>query len=279
MASKQQTWWGQRFLETLENFTARSRLQRGRSYANRKRIQDFLIEGNLVIAKIRGSVSPYYGVYTPPLYTTTLEFRAFSPERWQLGIAEMTHSVRLLSQLMENQIPEELPALLAPLKLHLLPRSSIEVVSNCSCPDWENPCKHVAGLYYYLADLIDQDPFILFELRGLPREDLIAELSKSPLGAALAEVLQQTLPEPVPADSYYTCPQTVAVPTIDTLADFWLGASQAEGAVEAPATTVSALHIKKQGDQPAFWQVSQSFIKTMEDFYSRIKKHNEGKTL
>ncbi|MEO1592607.1 MAG: SWIM zinc finger family protein [Cyanobacteria bacterium J06632_22] len=274
----QQTWWGQRFITTLESFTARSRLQRGRKYASRKRIQDFLIEDNLVIAKIRGSVSPYYGVYTPPLYTTTLEFRAFSQERWQLGLAEMTGSVRLLTQLMDSQIPEELPARLAPLKLYLLPKSSIEIASDCSCPDWENPCKHVAGLYYYLAECIDQDPLILFELRGLAREDLMAALRQSPLGAALADIWAQTLPEPLPVESYYTRPATTALPTVNTLSDFWLGTPLPEE-TERHNATIPALHIKKQGDNPAFWAGSQSFIDTMAAFYQRVKQYHRGKTL
>jgi len=274
----QQTRWGKQLIETLETFTSRSRLQRGRKYATRKRIQDFLIEGSMVIAKVRGSVSPYYGVYTPPLYTTTLEFRAFSTARWQLGIAEMTGSVRLLTQLMDGQIPAELPARLAPLKLYLLPKSSIEITSDCSCPDWENPCKHVAGLYYYLASLIDDDPLLLFELRGLAREDLMAALRQSPLGAALADNLTQTLPEPVAADAYYTQPHTTELPTVETLDDFWLGGPLPE-ASDRPAATVSALHIKKQGDYPAFWQSDTSFIDAMTTLYDRVKQYHRGKTL
>ena len=185
----QHTGWGQRLIDVLETFTSRSRLQRGHKYATRKRIQSFVIDGSVVSAQIRGSVSPYYGVYTPPLYTTTLEFRAFSPERWQLALAEMTGSVRLMAQLMDHQIPAELPQRLAPLKIYLLPKSAIEITSDCSCPDWEDPCKHVAGLYYFLAAHIDRDPLTLLELRGLSRRDLIAALQQSPLGAARAEML------------------------------------------------------------------------------------------
>ena len=63
----------------------------------------------------------------------------------------------------------QLPRLLAP---------------DCSCPDYADPCKHFAGVYYRLAGRLDGDPFLLFELRGLSRERLHRALSATPLGKA-----------------------------------------------------------------------------------------------
>ncbi|NEP20098.1 MAG: hypothetical protein F6J97_24980 [Leptolyngbya sp. SIO4C1] len=274
----QQTWWGQRLIEVLQRFTQAGRLQRGRRYANRDRIEHFLIESNLVIAKIRGNANPYYGVYQPPTYTTTLEFKAFSIERWQLGVAEITSKASLVSRLMVDEIPEALEANLSSLGISLLPQTASEITTRCTCPDWQNPCKHVAGLYYFLAEQINEDPFILFELRGLPRDALYTELKKSPLGAALVAEREQAQTDPAPVEAYYTPPLTQSPPTVATLQDFWLG-TQPLPPVAEPVPGVSAIHIKKQGDNPAFWQQSEPFIAVMEDLYGRVKKYHQGKTL
>src|SRR5437868_4607494 len=73
-----------------------------------------------------------------------------------------------------------------------LPHSESDFVTDCSCPDWANPCKHIAGVYYLLASALDRDPFLMFELRGLSRDDLHAELVRSPLGQILSRSEEHT---------------------------------------------------------------------------------------
>src|SRR4030095_5581977 len=46
----------------------------------------------------------------------------------------------------------------------------------CSCPDNANPCKHVAAVYYLLGEEFDRDPFLIFQLRGMERSELLAAL-------------------------------------------------------------------------------------------------------
>lgn len=92
----------------------------------------------------------------------------------------------------------------------LLPRSRKDfVLTACSCPDDFNPCKHIAGIYYRLAARLDQDPFLLFELRGLSRMRLHQALVTTPLGQALAS-LRPEAEDPTaplePAASFFTRP-------------------------------------------------------------------------
>ncbi|MCI0528593.1 MAG: hypothetical protein L0Y56_14235, partial [Nitrospira sp.] len=47
-----------------------------------------------------------------------------------------------------------------------------------SCPDWSNPCKHIAAVYYLLAERFDEDPFLIFKLRGRTKEQIIQILRK-----------------------------------------------------------------------------------------------------
>lgn len=276
MAQLSRTWWGQKFIAALASFSSESRLSRGRSYANGNKIKHFeIIEGS-VVAHIRGSVNPYFGVYEEPLYTTAIDFQPISKAKWAAIVALMATKASLISRLMLNEVPESIEEAFAPLGLGLLPTGSKDLDTHCSCPDWSNPCKHIAGLHYFLAEKIDQDPFLLFELRGLPRAELQAELAKSPLGQALAQELQAQARSPVPVDSYH--PKPALVPVSDpSLKAFWQGElrPQSSETVEGPAG-VPAILIKKQGDFPPFWQRDNSFIAAMEALYQRVKTKQKG---
>jgi hypothetical protein len=65
---------------------------------------------------------------------------------------------------------------------HLFPASEEDLWTSCTCPDWANPCKHVAAAHYVLADLIDRDPFVLFDMRGRSKDEVLGALGKA-LGA------------------------------------------------------------------------------------------------
>jgi uncharacterized Zn finger protein len=275
MSQFSRTWWGQKFIEALEEFTDSGRLSRGRAYAKNDKVKSFVIKDGIVTAKVRGSVNPYYGVYKEPLYTTTIEFQPISAAKWAAAIALIASRASLISRLLLNEIPENIEDSFAVLKLNLLPHSRKDFDSNCSCPDWENPCKHIAGVYYLVAAELDRDPFLLFELRGLSRTDLQKELAKSPLGQALSAELQLEKRPPQPTSSYYTRPQTKSAGKVDGLRDFWHGAKRLPQTIEPlPQTIVAGIPIKKQGDYPAFWQRDNSFLAAMETVYEQVR--NKG---
>jgi uncharacterized Zn finger protein len=231
----------------------------------------------LALAQVRGSVNPYFGVYTKsPSTPPAIEFQPISKAKWAAIIALIAAKASLISRLMLNEIPETIEEPFAALGLGLLPQGEKDFDTHCSCPDWSNPCKHIAGVHYLLAARIDQDPFLLFELRGLSREDLQAELAKSPLGQALSQELQAQVKEPVPVDSYYPQPQLVTVAE-QSLKDFWQGEQRSQPPdTEEMTSGVPAILIKKQGDFPPFWQRDNSFIAAMEELYQRVKTKNKG---
>jgi uncharacterized Zn finger protein len=117
-------------------------------------------------------------------------------------IALIASKASFISRLLLNEIPDNIEEEFALLGLNLLPRSRKDFDISCSCPDWGNPCKHIAGVYYLVAAELDRDPFLLFELRGLSRQDLHSELVKSPLGQALSAELQLAQRAPQSVSSY-----------------------------------------------------------------------------
>lgn len=267
------TWWGKRYIEALEGFIDTGRLQRGKGYANDGRILQWAMDGNRITATIRGNTNPYYGVYKEPRYNTSIELKPISASDWAKVIAELGSRAAFVSRLLLNEVPDTIEEPFEALGLHLLPRSVKDMKTQCSCPDYANPCKHVAGLDYFLAARLDQDPFLLFELRGLPRAKLSRQLKQTPLGLALASALNEE-EQPLPAsESYFTKP--LAKPLSATLSpeDFWRSPSRLPETIE-PATPppVPALIVKKGGDFPLFWNLNNSFIETMEAFYEAFRK-------
>jgi len=276
MANFTRTWWGDSFLSTIEQFTDSGRLSRGRTYANGRKVKSFEIKCDRVTAQVRGSVNPYYGVYTEPLYTTVIEFEPISRPMWTAVIALMASKVSVLSKLLVGEIPDNIEESFETLGLHLLPQKG-DFTSQCNCPDWSNPCKHIAGVYYLIAAELDRDPLKLFELRGLSREDLLAELSKTPLGVALSEELIAEPTASKPVESLHTRPEVTVLEQQVSLAHFWQGEAPLPSTVDSPQpTNVSAILIKKQGDFPPFWQRNNSFIEVMEDFYTRVRNKNNS---
>ena len=276
MSQYSRTWWGQKFLAAIEQLTDEGRLSRGRSYAKGKKVKSFEIKDGVVTAQVRGSINPYFGVHKEPLYITTLEFQPISAAKWSAAIALMASKASLISRLLLREMPDNIEETFAQLNLNLLPRSDQDFDTVCTCPDWSNPCKHIAGVYYLLAKELDQDPFLLFELRGLSRDNLLKELAKSPLGEALATELKQEARSLQPVTSYYPPLQTVETENCQTLQSFWHGSNRFSKTIDTPPQVpISGIPIKKQGDFPPFWERDNSFIEAMETLYNQVKSKGQ----
>src|SRR5689334_2907039 len=106
MAQFSRTWWGQRFIAALEEFTDEARLGRGRSYAHNGRILEYKITNGKVTAKVRGSINPYFGVYAEHLYKTTITIKAISTPNWKKVIQQVTSRGDLVTKLWLIEMPD-----------------------------------------------------------------------------------------------------------------------------------------------------------------------------
>jgi uncharacterized Zn finger protein len=274
MARFSRTWWGERFIAALEAFTDPARLARGRSYASDYRILEYKLANGKVTAKVRGNINPYFGVYEEPTYTTRVSFTQIDASAWATLIERVGARADLVTRLLMNEVPEGIEQVFMAQGLHLLPANQRDITTDCSCPDWANPCKHVAGVYYRLASSLDDDPFLLFELRGLPRERLRQQLAGSSLGRILASALE---PREIPIEpdaSYFTVPTREPLDPGISHREFWQGARRVPPPPPPSGSQVPAVLIKKQGDFPAFWPKDHSFIEVMESFYERVRTKN-----
>jgi uncharacterized Zn finger protein len=275
------TWWGQRFLAALEEQMDSGRLRRGRGYSGPGRILAFEIGADgSVHASVRGNINPYFGVTKEPHYRTEIRLRPIPAQAHRPLIEHLGGRADLVSRLLMNEMPDDIDQALAASGFTLLPRTVQDLARvTCSCPDPVNPCKHIAGVYYRLAAQLDQDPLLLFELRGLPRTELRAQLARTPLGEALAPLMSDDeQPPPQPAASLYPPlhrQQDAQSGAVDPQT-FWRGrAPLPEEQPEPPGTSpVPAVLVKKGGDFPPFWDRPQSFIAVMEELYRRVASKN-----
>ncbi len=158
------TWWGQRWLEALlrVSYGYESRLARGRTYARAGRTHDLVIKKGTVTAKVTGSRR------TP--YKVTLRLGRLSDAVWSQAIAAMAAKAQFSAELLAGQMPQEIDAAFAAAGASLFPADEADLETDCTCPDWANPCKHVAATHYVLGEALDRDPFLLFELRGRDKD-------------------------------------------------------------------------------------------------------------
>jgi len=275
MAKFSKTWWGEKFINALEQIIDSGRLSRGRTYARTGRILNFHLSEDKITAKVRGKKNPYFGVYKEPKYNTSIKIKPILQKEWKTVIKLIGTKAGFVSKLLINEMPENIENAFSELNLHLLPHSSKDLITKCSCPDYANPCKHIAGVYYLVASELDHDPFLMFKLRGLAKQDLLKELGKTSLGKILLPEFADKKICIENTESYYTKPQTEKVGTVN-FKKFWTGSKQLSKQHIKPVseTAINAVLIKKQGDYPLFWDKDSSFIEAMEDFYQRVRDKN-----
>ena len=200
-----QTWWSGRFIAVLEAIIVGGRLERGRNYARRGQVISLDVAAGMVSALVQGSrVQPY---------RVRVGLDAFGAAQWDAAERALSGSAWYSAKLLAGEMPEDIEDVFAELGLALFPASAAELAMYCSCPDWEVPCKHIAAVFYLLAEAFDEDPFSILAWRGRGREELLAGLHAArggapadagqPAGVPLADCLGSffTLPVPLPVTS------------------------------------------------------------------------------
>lgn len=243
-----QTWWARRWIAVLEALELGGRLQRARHYARRGQVVAVALDKGRVDAVVQGS--------RPEAYQVTIEAQTLSPADWTRLADALAGEARFAASLLAGRMPPDVEEAFEAAGLSLFPKRREDLRTSCTCPDWSNPCKHIAAVYYLLGEEFDRDPFLIFRLRGLDRDELVALVDramvmaprKKPDPAAAAE-----RPEPLPARP----------------AAFWQGGDLPEdlaGEVEPPPATAALL--ARLGPFP-FWRGRQPLAEALAPVYAR----------
>jgi len=181
-------WWARRWTDVLESFEVGRRLGRGRLYARQGQVLELDIGQGFVTAQVQGSRDAPYLV--------RMRFSMLSSTDWKKVTKELAADPVLGPALASGQMPEGVEEVFERLGLSLFPRANGDLKTACSCPDPANPCKHVAAVYYLLGEEIARDPYLLFRLRGLDRNELVNALG----GPLRGTPMPPPPPRPAPAE-------------------------------------------------------------------------------
>lgn len=240
-----QSWWARRWIEVLESFDIGARLSRGRSYARQGQVRSVDIKEGVVKAAVQGS--------RPRPYQVNIKVKTLSKKEWS-KLAQVLSSRAIFSaKLLAGEMPENIEEAFKDAGLSLLPSEGSDLETDCSCPDWSNPCKHIAAVYYLLGEEFDRDPFLIFKLRGIERQELTGLIGSQPGASPLNE--QQPEPPPPPE------------PLPEDPEAFWgrSGPGHDPGE-EVYIPSVSAAIPRRLGNFP-FWRGQEGFLTALEKIY------------
>ena len=169
-----ETWWSKRWIKVLESLMDSGRLSRGRSYARRGQVISIDIEVGFVKARVQGS--------DPRPYKVEIKLKPLSAPDWDKVTDAMAAQAIFAAKLLAGEMPTNIEDAFNAVNIALFPKASRDLDTKCSCPDSSNPCKHIAAVYYLLAERFDEDPFLIFKLRGQTKEQIVATLREKRVG-------------------------------------------------------------------------------------------------
>ena len=177
------TAWGKAWCDNLESYRDyESRLPRGRAYARNGSVIDLQIGPREVRALVSGS----------SIYKVTIAIAPVPAGQWRSICTDCAGRIDSLVELLQGRLSKGVMERICRQGTGLFPKPS-DIRFSCSCPDFASMCKHVAAVLYGVGARLDRSPELLFRLRAVDKNDLLADLddalpaSKSPGERVLAD--------------------------------------------------------------------------------------------
>jgi uncharacterized Zn finger protein len=168
------TFWGQAWCDHLESFSDfANRLPRGRTYVRNGSVCHLAIQKGKIEARVNGS----------ELYTVKIEVQSLQRKKWQDIKRRCTGRIGSLLELLQGNLSDQVMEVVTDRQNGLFPLPN-EIALDCSCPDWATMCKHIAAVLYGVGARLDRQPELLFKLRGVDHEELIAADTEAAVRAA-----------------------------------------------------------------------------------------------
>jgi uncharacterized Zn finger protein len=161
-------WWAEQWLALLDSYRFKKRLERGWTYARQGNVLRIDFADRKVVSLVQGTeVKPY---------NVSLWLDELTDEDWDYVVNTMSDRAIFSAKLLSGEMPMHIEEVFSANGLRLFPFSLSDIHSDCSCPDKANPCKHISAVFYMLGDRFGDDPFVLFQLRGRTRRQVLDAL-------------------------------------------------------------------------------------------------------
>ena len=183
------TWWAGRWMRALAQVLDSSRISEGQAFARAGRVTQIEVQPGLVLAEVDGAAG---SVQTP--YRVRMSTVTFTDTQWERVLALMSQRAIYAAQLVNGEMPEDIEGVFQAAGVSLFPTSMHDLGASCSCSEWPSACRHVVAVFCRLGDMIDDDPFTLFTIRGRTKERIMSELRAQRAGqwdAGLSDALDR----------------------------------------------------------------------------------------
>ncbi|MGW7080174.1 SWIM zinc finger family protein [Streptomyces sp. NPDC054871] len=193
-----QSWWGQAWLKALEDTALDlAQLKAGRRLARAGAVGAVSVRPGRITAVVQDRDG------TPRRSDVLLQ--RLSEDEWDRFLGMAVERAGHIAALLDREMPPHLVEDAAAAGVELLPGIG-DLEPECDCDAWDH-CGHTAALCYQVARLLDQDPFVLFLMRGRAERELLDELQVRSVARAEAEETpeeeQEGAQEGVDADEAY----------------------------------------------------------------------------
>jgi uncharacterized Zn finger protein len=158
------TFWGKSWCANLERYSDyATRIPRGRTYVRNGSVLDLQIAKGEIVAMVAGS----------SLYKIKITVAPVKAARWKAICRDCAGAIDSLVELLQGRLAKGIMDRVCREGDGLFP-SPEEIKLSCSCPDWADMCKHVAAALYGVGARLDETPQLLFVLRGVDENELLA---------------------------------------------------------------------------------------------------------
>ncbi|MBI5482312.1 MAG: hypothetical protein HY906_25885 [Deltaproteobacteria bacterium] len=158
------TFWGKSWCENLERYSDyANRVPRGRTYVRNGSVVDLQVGAGEVTAYVSGS----------ELYKVKVTVAPVPKARFTAICTDCAGAIDSLVELLQGRFSQGVMERLCQQRTGLFPAPA-DIKFSCSCPDWAAMCKHVAAVLYGIGARLDTRPELLFRLRQVDEQQLIA---------------------------------------------------------------------------------------------------------
>lgn len=161
-------WAEQRVWRIVEDGADGEALREGLEYARSGQTRRISFEGGRVEAQVQGR--------RPKAYTTRFSLPRFSPKSCEQAVRALAEQSRYAAKLLSGELPASIEDVFVPLGLHVFPTGPDEPELSCTCSEATRWCKHVVCVAALLAERLGEDPFLVLELRGLLKSEVVEGL-------------------------------------------------------------------------------------------------------
>ncbi|WP_369269551.1 SWF or SNF family helicase [Streptomyces sp. R11] len=203
-----QTWWGQAWLQALEESALDSgQLKAGRRLARAGAVGAVSVRPGRITAVVQGR--------DRTAHRADVLLEELSAEQWDRFLDMAVERAGHVAALLDRDMPPHLVEDAAARGIELLPGMG-DLEPECGCGAWDH-CGHTAALCYQVARLLDQDPFVLLLMRGRGERDLLDDLQARSAAPATPSSEASTPPEAQGVDAAEAYATGDILPPLPTL--------------------------------------------------------------